>query len=124
MRPLRTSVVVGLAATLVAIKRAAETKSIEDDFLSWARSGLHSVSTASGASQADLEPFRKIAGNARAVAVGEAFHGTAEGLAFRNRLFRYLVDNLGFRVIAIESGITEGRVVHDYIAGSSGDIGT
>ena len=60
----------------------------------------------------------------RVVAVGEGFHGTAEGLSFRNRLFRYLVENLGFRVIAIESGITEGRVVHDYVTGTSGDIGT
>jgi len=45
-------------------------------------------------------------------------------MAFRNRLFRYLVENLGFRVIAIESGVTEGRVVHDYVAGTPGDIGT
>jgi len=125
MRPFRTIVViVALAAALVATAAPAQTKSAEDDFLSWARGGLHPVSTASGASQADLEPFRKIVGSARVVAVGEAFHGTAEGMAFRNRLFRYLVENLGFRVIAIESGITEGRVVHDYVAGAPGDIGT
>src|SRR5215475_10178623 len=124
MRPLRTSALVGLAAALVATQSPAQTKSTEDDFLSWARSELHSVSTASGASQADLEPFRKMVGNARVVAVGEAFHGTAECMAFRNRLFRYLVETLGFRVIAIESGITEGRVVHDYVAGSPGDLGT
>src|SRR5215467_2358173 len=124
MRPLRTSAVVGLAAALVATQSPAQTKSTEDDFLSWARGGLHSVSTASGAPQADLEPFRKMVGNARVVAVGEAFHGTAEGMSFRNRLFRYLVENLGFRVIAIESGVTEGRVVHDYVAGTPGDIGT
>jgi erythromycin esterase len=124
MRPLRTTVVVGLAAAIVATQAPAQTKSAEDDFLSWARPALHPVSTASGAPQADLEPFRQIVGNARVVAVGEGLHGTAEGMAFRNRLFRYLVENLGFRVIAIESGITEGRVVHDYVAGTSGDLGT
>jgi erythromycin esterase-like protein len=34
------------------------------------------------------------------------------------------VENLGFRVIAIESGITEGRVVHDHVTGTPGDLGT
>ena len=96
MRSLRTSVVIGLLAALAAIQAPAQTKAAEDDFLSWARRGLHPVSTASGAPQADLEPFRQIIGNARVVAVGEGFHGTAEGLAFRNRLFRYLVEHLDF----------------------------
>ena len=124
MRPLQTLVVIGFAGALAASQAPAQTKAAEDDFLSWARRGLHPVSTVSGAPQADLEPFRQIVGNARVVAVGEGFHATAEGLSFRNRLFRYLVENLGFRVIAIESGITEGRVVHDYVTGASGDIGT
>src|SRR5215831_19485379 len=124
MRFPRTTVVAGFAATLLATQTPAQTKSAEDDFISWARGGLHPVSTVSGAPQADLEPFRQIVGNARVVAVGEGFHATAEGLSFRNRLFRYLVENLGFRVIAIESGIIEGRVVHDYVTGASGDIGT
>ena len=71
MRPLRTIVVVGLAAALVGTQAPAQTKSAEDDFLSWARRGLHPVSTASGAPQTDLEPFRQIIGNASVVAVGE-----------------------------------------------------
>jgi erythromycin esterase len=124
MRPLRTLVVIGLAAALAANQAPAQTKSAEEDFLSWARRALHPLSTASSASQADLAPFRQVVGDARVVAVGEGLHGTAEGLSFRNRLFQYLVENLGFRVIAIESGITESRVVHDYVAGAPGDIGT
>jgi erythromycin esterase-like protein len=124
MRPLRTIVVVGLAAALVGTQAPAQTKPAEDDFLSWARRGLHPESIASGAPQADLEPFRQIIGNASVVAVGEGLHGTAEGMSFRNRLFRYLVENLGFRVIAIESGITESRVVHDHVAGAAGEIDT
>jgi erythromycin esterase len=124
MRPHRTIVVAGLAAALAATQAPAQTKSAEDDFLSWARRGLHPVNTASGAPLAELKPFRQIIGNATVVAVGEGFHGTAEGMAFRNRLFRYLVEHLDFRVIAIESGTTEGRVVHDYVTGTSGDIET
>jgi erythromycin esterase len=124
MRPLRALVVIGLAAALAANRAPAQTKSAEEDFLSWARRALHPLSTASSASQADLAPFRQVVGDARVVAVGEGLHGTAEGLSFRNRLFQYLVENLGFRVIAIESGITESRVVHDYVAGTPGDIGT
>jgi erythromycin esterase len=39
-------------------------------------------------------------------------------------LFKYLVEEHGFTAIAIESGITESRVVHDYVLGSSGEIET
>jgi erythromycin esterase len=37
---------------------------------------------------------------------------------------QYLVENKGFTAIAIESGIVEGRTVHDYVAGGPGDLPT
>jgi hypothetical protein len=55
MRPLPTTVVIGLTAALVAIQALAQTKSAEDDFLSWARGELHPVSTASGAPQGSAQ---------------------------------------------------------------------
>jgi erythromycin esterase len=55
------------------------------------------------------------------VALGEPSHGNHEPLAFRNRLFRFLVEELGFTAIAIESGLPESRRIQDFIAGGSGD---
>jgi len=56
-------------------------------------------------------------GDATVVALSEATHGGAEPLAFRNRLFQYLVHEKGFTAIAIESGIVESRKVYEYARG-------
>jgi erythromycin esterase len=61
-------------------------------------------------------------GSATVVALSEGVHAGAEPLEFRNRLFQDLVLRHGFTAIAIESGITEGRVVHDYVLDGKGDL--
>jgi erythromycin esterase-like protein len=63
-------------------------------------------------------------GNATVVALGEGIHLGTEPLEFRNRVLQYLVEKKGFTAIAIESGIVEGRGVHDYVRGSPGDLAT
>jgi erythromycin esterase len=61
-------------------------------------------------------------GRASLVAISEGVHAGAEPLEFRNRVFQYLVEQLGFTAIAIESGFTEGRVVHDYVRGGRAEL--
>lgn len=61
-------------------------------------------------------------GDARIVALSEGVHGGAEPLEFRNRLFKYLVNDLGFNAVVIESGVVETRVVDDYVTGGPGDL--
>lgn len=60
-------------------------------------------------------------GNARVVALGEPAHGVHEPLAFRNRLFRFLVEKCGFTAIALETGLSEARLLDAYALGGSGD---
>lgn len=61
-------------------------------------------------------------GDASVVALSEATHAAVEPLQFRNRVLQYLVEHQGFTAIAIESGLVEGRVVHDYVRGGQGDL--
>jgi len=61
-------------------------------------------------------------GDASVVALSEAAHGAAEPLEFRNRVLRYLVEKKGFNTIAIESGMVESRLVHDYVRGRGGEL--
>jgi erythromycin esterase len=61
-------------------------------------------------------------GDATVVALGEGDHLVSEPLLFRNRLLQYLVEKKGFTAIALESGIIEGRLVHDYVRGGDGDF--
>jgi erythromycin esterase len=61
-------------------------------------------------------------GQSTVVALSEAPHLAAEPLEFRNRVFEYLVQEQGFTAIAIESGLVEGRTVHEYVRGGPGDL--
>jgi len=91
--------------------------------LQWARSSLSPLSTVKpGAPWGDLDPLLRMIGDAPLVATSEAVHMGAEPLEFRNRLFQYLVEKKGFTAIALESGIVEGRDLHDYVLGRTNDL--
>lgn len=84
----------------------------------WA--GSHAVALATcepGSGFADLQPLKKIIGSRPVVAFGEGMHGTHEHLAFRNRLFEFLVEQMGFTAIAVESGYSESVAADDYALG-------
>ena len=51
-------------------------------------------------------------------------HGAHEPLAFRNRLFRFLVERMGFTAIALESGFTESINARAFIERGEGDAET
>jgi erythromycin esterase-like protein len=51
----------------------------------------------------DLEPFRRIVGDALLVALGESTHTSRGYYEAKARLIRYLVEDLGFRAIAFET---------------------
>ena len=60
----------------------------------------------------------------RIVAFGESAHYMHEWNRWRARLFKYLALNHGFDTFVLESGLVEGRAVHDYVAGADIDWDT
>ena len=112
----------GLTDPAHALPQNVEADASAAAFVSWARDQavpLSSCDAQSGSStMQDLAPT---VGEARVVALGEPAHGAREPLAFRNCLFRYLVEHHGFTAIAIESGLSESRRLNDYIAGGPGE---
>jgi erythromycin esterase-like protein len=58
----------------------------------------------------------------RLLAVGEPTHGEDVLLELRNDLFQQLVEQEGFRTIAIESDCMMGLVVDDYVRSDSGTL--
>ena len=70
---------------------------------------------------ADLDPFINRVGNARFVLLGEASHGTADYYNWRFEISKRLIEEKGFRFIAVEGDWPDCYRVNQYIKGFSGD---
>src|SRR4051812_3685503 len=114
----------GLITLLLAYGATAHCEE-GDAFTRWAAAHAVPLSTVdSTLSDSELLPLRSAIGSARIVALGEAIHGAHEPLAFRNRLFRFLVERMGFTAIALESGFTESISARPFIERGEGDAET
>lgn len=72
---------------------------------------------------ADVRTVMGLLGNRpRLLALGEPTHGEEALLDLRNDLFRQLVEQEGYRTIAIESDCLMGLVVDDYVTSGAGDL--
>ncbi len=69
----------------------------------------------------DLEPLKAAVGDARIVALGEATHGTHEFFQLKHRMLEFLVEEMGFRIFAIEANWTEALRVNNYVLRGEGD---
>lgn len=63
----------------------------------------------------DLEPLRQMVGKAEFVALGESIHTSGGYYEMKHRVFRYLVERLGFRVFAIESPWINAEQVAQFV---------
>lgn len=63
----------------------------------------------------DLEPMAKLIGDASVVALGESYHTSGGFYRLKARLFRYLVEEKGFRALAIESPWEDADRVAAYV---------
>ncbi len=69
----------------------------------------------------DLAPLVSLAGDAQFVLIGEASHGTEEFYALRAELTKRLIQEKGFRIIALEADWPDTLRAHRYITGPSKD---
>ena len=63
----------------------------------------------------DLAPLRRMIGKATVVGLGEAWHTSGGFYKMKHRIFRDLVENMGFRVFAIESHWVSGEKANRYV---------
>jgi erythromycin esterase len=97
----------------------------QQHFITWAKAHAIPLTTVGrGSGIDDLQPLKPIVNQAQVVALGESGHGIHESLAFRNRLWAFLVKNMGFTAIAAETGFSESLLVDDYILGKNVDSDT
>jgi hypothetical protein len=65
-----------------------------------------------------LAVLRQTVGNARLVGLGEATHGTAEFWQIRQKISRYLVEEMGFQAILFEAPLPNGLHAWDVCSGT------
>lgn len=68
----------------------------------------------------DLEPFRAIVGEASVVGLGESWHTSGGFYLMKHRLFRFLVEEKGFRAFAIESNWEAVERTNAYVQSCAG----
>ena len=70
---------------------------------------------------ADLQFLKRMVGDAKVVALGEATHGTREFFQMKHRLLEFLVEEMGFDLFAIEATWPEANRLNEYVHGGEGD---
>ncbi|MGW0132128.1 erythromycin esterase family protein [Streptomyces sp. NPDC003299] len=74
-----------------------------------------------GGDTSDLRALSHMIGGARVVGVGEATHGSHDFFALKDRVFRHLVREQGFRTFALEAPWSTGLRLNDYVLNGKGD---
>jgi erythromycin esterase len=70
----------------------------------------------------DLMLLKKIIGDARIVALGEATHGTHEFFQMKRRMFEFLVEDMGFNTFAMEAAWPGTIKINDYVHTGKGEL--
>ncbi|MFZ6030112.1 MAG: protein-L-isoaspartate(D-aspartate) O-methyltransferase [Chloroflexota bacterium] len=74
-----------------------------------------SVQSIASIAEADLDGLMTRIGDARLVLIGEASHGTAEFYNMRARITRALIEQKGFKIIAVEADWPDAARVDQYV---------
>ncbi|MFD9884102.1 erythromycin esterase family protein [Streptomyces alboflavus] len=123
--PSRASLVlvtaVGTGAMLAPVAATAAPR--PDNPVRAIESAAHPLrATGPTGSTKDLRPLGRMVGDAKVVGLGEATHGTHEFFTMKDRLFRYLVEEKGFRTFSLEASWTTGLRFDAYVRGGPGDV--
>jgi erythromycin esterase len=104
---------------LLALPGAAHGQALpKQAFGEWAHHHIYPIASVSGSPDgADLQPLRKMIGDAHVIAFSEPIHDDHEPLAIRNRLIRYGVAHLGFTAVALETCLSSSKLFYDYVLG-------
>lgn len=114
-----------LASALVALAgpATAQTPDTTGAVATWVRANALPLDTVDPeADRADLRPLLPLLGPARVVAVGESTHGTRDFFQFKDRLWRFLVEEAGYRAFAMEAGFAAGQAADAYVTRGEGTV--
>lgn len=90
--------------------------------INWLKNNIDTFETADpNHDNSDLKFLKEIVGESRIVSLGEGTHGTSEFFKMKHRITKYLAEEMGFTLFAIEANMPEAKAVNDYILYGTGD---
>src|SRR5689334_4195442 len=111
-------IVLPLAMLISACLPAADEKAVTD----WIRANAIRLQTPeAGHGFADMQPLKKIIGDARIVSLGEATHGSREFFQLKHRMMEFLASEMGFNIFSIEANMPEAYKLNDFVLTGNGD---
>jgi len=114
----RIAVPVLLLGAALALAWSGENKAVVE----WV--GAHAVrlqTPEAGHGFADMQPLKKMIGDARIVSLGEATHGSREFFQLKHRMLEFLATEMGFTIFSIEANMPEAYRLNDYVLTGRGD---
>ncbi len=89
-----------------------------DVFLTWVKQHAHTLdSLEPGSGFDDLQVLKENIGAARVVGIAESMHATHEFTTLQHRIVEFLVREMDFTAVAVESGLAESKIIHDFVSG-------
>jgi len=93
-----------------------------DEQIKWLKANVISFDTADPIKEnTDLMKLKSVIGDARIVSLGEGTHGTSEFFKMKHRITKFLAEEMGFTVFAIEANMPEAHKVNEYVLTGKGD---
>jgi erythromycin esterase-like protein len=106
-----------LLLAVIASSRAAAQPQVD-----WMRKNAIPLKTVeAGNGFDDMQPLKKVIGDARIVSLGEATHGTREFFQLKHRMIEFLASQMGFTIFSIEANMPEAYRLNDYVLNGTGD---
>jgi erythromycin esterase-like protein len=110
------------AAMLLLIATPVLLSAQRDPTVDWIRTNAIRLATPeAGHGFSDMQPLKKLIGDARIVSLGEATHGTREFFQLKHRMLEFLATEMGFTVFSIEANMPEAYRLNDYVLNGTGD---
>src|SRR4051812_9479960 len=107
-----------LVLTVVLVASAAAQDAVVD----WVRTHAVPLTTpVAGHGFADMQPLKKMIGDARIVSLGEATHGSREFFQMKHRMLEFLASEMGFTIFSIEANMPEAYRLNDFVLNGTGD---
>jgi len=118
----RTVAILSVIFCLVGLAPAQFAQQPDKPAVDWITANAVRLKTPeAGNGFADMQPLKKIIGNARIVSLGEATHGTREFFQLKHRMLEFLASEMGFTIFSIEANMPEAYRLNDYVLNGEGD---